>query len=767
MSDAPTQVPTRVWLSGLRRAWAGGALSRWVADRGVTGAVYTPAAYEIEDVADAVASLVAAGARPDASLLWDLVVSDVREAADALRGPFAASEGEDGYVAVWLDPARAADPGRAAAAARELYVEARRANVAVALTWTPARAGVVEKLVADGAAVALSGVRDEAARTAVGEAAARGRAALEADEESPKPPRPVFVLDGADGGGLLGVRLTTEFAVFGAPSAPPPRLPLSPDAEQAGLKAAADRLTARAALPARDDSYTPSSFAAIVNAECRELEGDEVLEDVWARDHTIWKDDPTEIADRLGWLDAPERFASEMGELAEWGRKTRASTGASRVVVCGMGGSVFACEMFDSVLGGDIPLTVLDTTDPEQIAAVTASLDLGKTLFVISSKSGTTAETRSHLEYFWPLVGSPERFVAVTDPGTELESLATERGFARVFVNPPEIGGRFSGLSYFGLVPAALAGIDVEAIVSGARRAMTHNAPGVRETRSSGVRLGAALGAALLRESRDKLTFVLPDRLASFGVWVEQLLAESLGKEGKGILPVLDEPLLSADEYGADRVLVVYTLGDEPPPPQLEALEADLPIIRLRVADTRQLGAEMYRWEIATAIVGYLLDINPFDQPDVEAAKRRAREALARPPGERPDAGSVGEVLSGVREPAYIALMAFVPPTDANAAKLQAARARLRERYRVPVTLGYGPRFLHSTGQLHKGGPGRGAFVQVTAPHASDLEVPGTGYTFGRLIDAQADGDLEALRDVDRRVARIGIDAVETLGVEE
>jgi hypothetical protein len=296
---------------------------------------------------------------------------------------------------------------------------------------------------------------------------------------------------------------------------------------------------------------------------------------------------------------------------------------------------------------------------------------------------------------------------------------------------------------------------------------MVHNGPGVAEPHASGVRLGAALGEAAIRESRDKLTFALPAQLDSFGVWVEQLLAESLGKEGKGILPVLGEPLAAADRYGPDRLFALYSMGDEPAPPKLEALEGEFPTIRLRVPDPRSLGAEMYRWEIATAIVGYLLDINPFDQPDVEAAKQRAREALARPPGERPDPGSAAELLEGVAPPRYIALQAFVAPTPENARRLEAVRVRLRDRFGVPVTVGFGPRFLHSTGQLHKGGPNTGIFLQVTESYASDVEVPGMGYSFGRPIDAQADGDLLALREAGRPVARVSMGALEALAAAE
>jgi transaldolase/glucose-6-phosphate isomerase len=732
----------------------------------VTGVVWTPASYEIEDLAEAVVSLVAGGARPDASLHWDLAVADVRSAADALAGIHSASDGADGYVAVWLDPARAGEPGRAVGAARELAGDVGKANIAVALAWSPARASVVEALVAEGFAVGVSGARDASAlqtlATAVGRGRERRSRPSDGEEAVPEEQRPVFVL-GSQGHGdaLLAVDVQTEFTLFGSSGAV--RVPLSPDAEQAGLKAAVDHLAARAAREVREDAYTPVSYAQSVLRECIELQKDEVLEDVWGRDHTIWKDDPTEIANRLGWLDAPEQFHAKSSEITEFARKTRAGGDIAAVVVCGMGGSVFACEMFDRVLGGGVPLTVLDSTHPDHIAAVTASLDLERTLFIVSSKSGTTIETRSHLEYFWSLVGRGERFVAITDPGTELGALAREREFLKVFENEPEIGGRFSGLSYFGLVPAALSGVDVESVLSGARRAMVHNAPGVAEPLASGVRLGAALGEAAINESRDKLTFVLPSQLQSFGVWVEQMLAESLGKEGKGIVPVLGEELGAPEAYGPDRLFCLYGMGDEPPPAQLEPISGDHPVVRLRIGDAKVLGAEMYRWGMATAIVGYQLDINPFDQPDVEAAKQRAREALQREPGARPDPGSHLQLLEGLGPPRYLALQAFLPPTDENTKRLESIRRRFRDRYGIPVTLGFGPRFLHSTGQLHKGGPSTGVFIQLTGEHGTDIEVPGMGFSFGRLIDAQADGDLEALRDAGRPVARVTLDELERL----
>jgi hypothetical protein len=421
-----------------------------------------------------------------------------------------------------------------------------------------------------------------------------------------------------------------------------------------------------------------------------------------------------------------------------------------------MGGSVLAAETLHRTLSGGVPLTVLDTTHPAHIENVRNALDLDKTVFVVGSKSGTTVETRAHLEYFWSLVPRGERFVCVTDPSTELAKLASERGFLRTFENPSDIGGRYSALSYFGLVPAALAGVDLEPVLAGARRAMTANGPGSNAADAPGTRLGAALGESVRKLGRDKLTLILPSRLAALGPWIEQLIAESTGKEGTGVLPLVGDPLAGPEVYGADRLFCAYSLGDEPSPPQLEALE-EHGIVRVRAGDPRSIGYEMYRWEMATAILGYVLDINPFDQPDVESAKVRAREALASGGGTRPDAGDARALLTDLAAPSYIAVQAFVAPTEENAARLEAARVALRDEHKVAVTTGFGPGFLHSTGQYHKGGPNTGVFLQVTDERGSDIEIPGMGFSFGKLIDAQADGDLVALREAGRNVARVSL----------
>ncbi len=771
VDEAAGPVHIRHWLTGLRRAWvSSGALESWISHRGVTGTIFTPASYDIDDLAEPVARLTSAGAKPDAALLWDMAIDDVRAAADLLRGVHSSSDGTDGYVVVWLDPSRASDPDKALGAAADLAGDIGKSNIAVGLAWTSARTGVVQALIGSGMPVAVSGVRDTGTFGSVVSIQAAGmerrRSKTSEDERDDLLEVPLFVLgppeNTSDKEAVFAVHLTSELELFGTKT-PTARVPLSPDAEQSGVNAATQRLGELAGQPLTDDEYSPVHFARAVVGECEELDEDEVLEDIWARDHEVWKDDPSEIADRLGWLDVAERMHTELKDLTEFARKARGGDAVRHIVLCGMGGSVLAGETFHSSMGGGLSLTVLDTTHPDHIESVRSSLDLQHTLFVIGSKSGTTIETRAHLEYFWSLVPRGDRFVAVTDPGSELASVAKERGFLRVFENSPDIGGRYSALSYFGLVPAALCGVDIESIVAGARRSMARNSPGVRAGDAPAARLGAALFEAH-RDRSDKLTLVLPNRLHSFGAWIEQLIAESTGKEGTGIVPVVGEELGSPVVYGDDRVFCVYTLGDEAAPPAIEALEADHPVIRIRMRDVKGLGAEVFRWEMATAIVGYELDINPFDQPDVEAAKVRAREALASSGQSSPDNGTASTLLAELAAPSYLAIQAFIPPTDSNAKRLSAIATKLRDRYKVAVTVGFGPRFLHSTGQLHKGGPVTGVFLQITDEPKTDIEVPGMGFTFGRLIAAQADGDLLALRDAGREAARVSLSELEAMG---
>ena len=445
----------------------------------------------------------------------------------------------------------------------------------------------------------------------------------------------------------------------------------------------------------------------------------EVVERIWARDATVWTG--ADESRWLGWLDEPARMLERAAEIAEFADEARAEF--SHVVLLGMGGSSLAPEVLRRSFGVE-NLHVLDTTHPRAIRDLEARLPPGETLFVSASKSGTTLETRSHTDYFWERTGRRgDAFVAVTDPGSDLEAAASERAFRHVFHGEPTIGGRYSALSPFGLVLAALMGVDVEQLLERAEEMR-------RRCRSSGENPGLALGTQLGRgwlEGRDKV--VLAPNPGGFVLWVEQLLAESTGKGGKGLVPV-------AAEYAAG--------GDD----EQEA--------RVEVEDSYDLGAEFFRWEFATAVAGSLLELNPFDQPNVQEAKDRTGALLEG--GDDPEVepeGSVDELLAGARQGDYVCVQAFVEPTGEAEGRLDALARELRDRSRCPVTWGFGPRYLHSTGQLHKGGAANGLFLQIVDDVGEELEIPGRRFGFGRLFRAQAAGDYEALKERGRRVARV------------
>jgi transaldolase/glucose-6-phosphate isomerase len=494
------------------------------------------------------------------------------------------------------------------------------------------------------------------------------------------------------------------------------------------------------------------------------MDSAQVPKRIWARDPTVWKNDPNtpEIRDRLGWLTVGKAMAQQVKDLKAFADEVRAEF--SRVVLCGMGGSSLAPEVLWRTFGAapDHPsLVVLDSTDPRAVRQAEQGGDLAKTLFIISSKSGTTQESDSFFHYFWERTGGRGRqFVAITDPGTPLERLAGERAFRHTFSNPADIGGRYSALSFFGLVPAALIGVDVKTLLHRAHRMAECCAAWVPALENPAAWLGAALGEAALA-GRDKVTFVLSPGVASFGLWVEQLIAESTGKEGKGILPVADEPLGAPGVYGQDRVFVSMALAGETDAatesPLVELEKAGHPVVHLRLEDRSDLGQEFFRWEFATAVAGAVLGINPFDQPNVAESKANTKAVLAKksPPSPAASAAELEKFLAAIMPGDYLAIMAYLPPTPENDRRLAAIRLRLRDRLKVATTFGYGPRFLHSTGQLHKGGRPIGHFLQITQRAEQDLPIPGETFTFGQLEAAQAEGDLLALRSRGRPGIRI------------
>ncbi|MEO6989254.1 MAG: glucose-6-phosphate isomerase [Aquihabitans sp.] len=479
---------------------------------------------------------------------------------------------------------------------------------------------------------------------------------------------------------------------------------------------------------------------------------------LWDHDHTLWSDDPTEISDRLGWLGVTADMTAA-GQRLDDLLKGAVADGYTHVVVMGMGGSSLFPEVLADTFGdvdAGLRLSVLDSTDPAAVAEVAALASSERTLFVSSSKSGGTIETRSHLEFFWAHSGDPADFVVVTDPGSALADLAKERGFRAVFENRPDIGGRYSALSYFGMVPAALAGIDWRALVATADAA----APGLRDTDATvnaGLRLGAILGAAV-QAGRDKVTLLIDDRIETFGLWLEQLLAESTGKAGTGTVPIVDEPLGPIDVYGNDRLFV--SIGSVDQHVGLDVLaDEGHPVIEFGLAGVEDLGALVLLWEVATAVCGAVLGINPFDQPNVAEAKEATNKVLESGAADLHPTTLEG-VLARVEAGDYIAVQAYMEPSDVNGTTLQELRLSLRDQHRVATTFGYGPRFLHSTGQLHKGGPPTGIFLQVVGEDPADAEIPGRPFTFGELKRAQADGDLATLQAHGLRAVRTTVEAI-------
>jgi glucose-6-phosphate isomerase len=478
-----------------------------------------------------------------------------------------------------------------------------------------------------------------------------------------------------------------------------------------------------------------------------------------AGDHTLWQDDSTEVADRLGWLPVVAESQARVAELEELAAAV-AADGIEHVVVMGMGGSSLFPEVLWQTFGqapGRLDLRVLDTTDPAAIARVEAEVDLGRCLFIAASKSGTTIETTSQLAHFWDRTGGDgSRFVAITDPGTELARLGAERGFRAVIENRADIGGRYAALSAFGMVPAALIGADAAGLLAQAAAVADATGTDVAGEANAALRLAAVLAGGA-QAGRDKLTILLPAEVASFGLWLEQLVAESTGKHGTGVLPVVGEDVGPPEVYGEDRVFVA--VGPAAAHPGLDALAAaGHPVVELGWDGPLDLGGQVLLWEQAVALSGVLLGINPFDQPDVASAKEATNRVLADGAA-TVDLDEVGHLLGQVRPGDYLAITAFVDPGRFDLLSgLQAARMALRDRLRVATTLGIGPRFLHSTGQLHKGGPPTGVFLQVVGEDPTDVAVPGRDLTFSQLKQAQADGDLAALRDRGLRAGRVELD---------
>jgi glucose-6-phosphate isomerase len=528
-------------------------------------------------------------------------------------------------------------------------------------------------------------------------------------------------------------------------------------------------------------------------------------ERLFAKDTTLWSSDARvqeAIADRLGWLDAPEHFTDRIAALEGFGEGTR-DAGFTTAIVAGMGGSSLAPDVLARTFGADedwLSLRVLDSTDPAAVAATVDDLDPLATMFIVSSKSGTTTEPLAFLADAWARIEASlrahhaprfahagEMIAAVSDPGKSIDAIPYHDRFRELFLNPPDIGGRYSALTYVGLVPASLIGLDLDALLASASTMLAACREPDPEL-NPGLSLGLAIGT-LAKGGRDKLTFLADPDIVAMGAWLEQLIAESTGKRGVGIVPVDLEPIGPVEAYGDDRVFVRLALaGSETGAPDADRLveaaaAAGHPVIRVELADPIDTAAEFVRWEVATAIAGAVLGIDPFDQPNVEEAKQRTRDLLAghgggtapvapivsdgslalfgdaplrlSSDGDHTLAGELRRHLARRRPNAYLAIQAFIAPTPARDEAIARIRTLLRDATHNATTAGYGPRFLHSTGQLHKGGAPIGWFLQLTSDHPVDRPIPGWPYTFGRLIDAQAQGDFESIEAHDLPIVRV------------
>ncbi len=544
------------------------------------------------------------------------------------------------------------------------------------------------------------------------------------------------------------------------------------------------------------------SYADAVKDAIKTAESEQWVRRIWRKDPTLWKDDEFHqkiIRNALGWVTVVDQLVEHADELAAFSERIR-TDGFTHAMVLGMGGSSLCPEVLRRTFGhgGGMPeLHVLDSTDPATVKSFQERIDLPHTLFIVASKSGTTTEPLMFYKYFFnrtrEIKGdrAGENFIAITDPGTLMESMAKGDDFRRIFLNPADIGGRYSALSYFGMVPAALQGFDFKSLLGRAERAMHACSPAVPSEDNPAVRLGAILGT-LRNAGRDKLTLSIAPEISSLGLWIEQLIAESTGKEDKGIIPVAGETLATPSVYGNDRLFVHIGVGtpDADTEAKLRALEAaGHPVVRRRLGDLLDLGEEFYLWEMATAVAGAIIGINAFDQPNVQESKDNTKHFLEvyKKEGSLPDqekgadgrgltvyceAETITELgaglsieefikahLSRARAGDYIAMLDYIQETPEHEEFIQGIRTHLRDALHVATTTGYGPRFLHSTGQLHKGGPPAGVFIQVTADNAIDVPLPDEPFTFGVLKQAQALGDFQSLASRHRRAIRVHLGA--------
>jgi transaldolase/glucose-6-phosphate isomerase len=563
--------------------------------------------------------------------------------------------------------------------------------------------------------------------------------------------------------------------------------------EEEGVKAFADAFTQL--LAAVDDrrKTAASSLGLLADSASRLLSSpklDSVPARLWRRDPSLWSDNPDgqrEAANRLGWLDSPEKARERIPLYRSFADEIH-NEGIDRVLVLGMGGSSLTAEALSSLQAGakevaPLSLAILDSTDPQQVAEAAKNFPPQKSLYIVASKSGGTTEVMAAFHYFWELSkGDGSRFIAITDPGTDLETLALERGFRKIFSSDESVGGRFSALTDFGLVPAALLGMDLSRLLDRADWMKRECGGSSREqsehietpaARNPGVALGAVLAAAA-SEGRDKLTVLADAPLSALAGWIEQIVAESSGKNGKGILPVPLEPLDAPEVYGDDRLFVYLRQTGELENGIAALQHAGFPVIQLPISNYLEAGAEFFRWMIATATVCHLLGVNAFDQPDVQDSKTRTKNKLSdfQKTGKLADVDLVDasdakpaleNFLKGARPGDFFAINAYLPRNAETIESLQRMRVAIREQTKCAVTAGFGPRFQHSTGQFHKGGPNKGRFIQIVYDANDDMDIPTQGLTFGTLLRAQALGDYEALKAAGRRALRVKLDSLKDL----
>ncbi len=502
-------------------------------------------------------------------------------------------------------------------------------------------------------------------------------------------------------------------------------------------------------------------------------------EGIWEKDHTLWSASPAEVSDRLGWLEIGDFMNERLSAITDFADEIRRDK-IKHVVLLGMGGSSLGAEVLRQVFGSryDYPeLIVLDSTIPEAVIAVRNSIEPDSTLFLVSSKSGATTETLALYDYFASLdfsSGTGRHFAAITDAGSPLENLGRKMEFRQVFLNAADIGGRYSVLSYFGLVPAGLSGIDIQPLLASAEK-MRGRCAQMNAWENDGCRLGAYL-ATMSAAGRDKVTIITSPELSSFGLWAEQLIAESTGKSGKGLVPVVAEPMAGPGAYGQDRQFIYMRLeGDHNSDPDefvSQIQSCGFEVATIEAEHKFELGSAFYLWEFAIAAAGMLMGIQPFNQPDVEKTKQATRGMLKEylKSGSLPLAtenGSLKSLLSQAKPGDYFSIMAYLWQTPETDRIFEDLRLRVLEKYGLATTLGYGPRFLHSTGQLHKGGPNEGLFVQVIPEPHEDLPVPGRDYSFSIVSRAESLADLETLEGLDRRVISLELDPASLLDIIE